>query len=223
MLFLPCFLTFVCLGVVGVRHFISLSLGLWCLFLFEHKVLGIPLEVWLVAQPHSSISMCNHTPYVSWVRTFLYRVLCSPPRELRLPSTFLRAKGERRVRLFPGTWTLVLNPPVFSMTASLCEHHCCCWGQSFSGSVVPDFSLRTEQERWNSALTASWTNTIYLWDPLFLPFLSPLVFLQCVAWLLFIFHHCEHFWGFPGSSVGKESACNVRDPCSIPGSGRSPG
>ena len=29
--------------------------------------------------------------------------------------------------------------------------------------------------------------------------------------------------GFPGSSVGKESACNAGDPSSIPGSGRSPG
>ena len=29
--------------------------------------------------------------------------------------------------------------------------------------------------------------------------------------------------GFPNSSVGKESACNARDPSSIPGSGRSPG
>ena len=29
--------------------------------------------------------------------------------------------------------------------------------------------------------------------------------------------------GFPGSSVGKESACDARDPGSIPGSGRSPG
>ena len=26
--------------------------------------------------------------------------------------------------------------------------------------------------------------------------------------------------GFPGSSAGKESACNARDPGSIPGSGR---
>ena len=30
------------------------------------------------------------------------------------------------------------------------------------------------------------------------------------------------FWGFPESSVGKESTCNG-DPSSIPGSGRSPG
>ena len=29
--------------------------------------------------------------------------------------------------------------------------------------------------------------------------------------------------GFPGSSVGKEPACNAGDPGSIPGSGRSPG
>ena len=30
-------------------------------------------------------------------------------------------------------------------------------------------------------------------------------------------------WGFPHSSVSKESACNAGDPGSIPGSGRSPG
>ena len=29
--------------------------------------------------------------------------------------------------------------------------------------------------------------------------------------------------GFPGGSDGKTSACNARDPCLIPGSGRSPG
>ena len=29
--------------------------------------------------------------------------------------------------------------------------------------------------------------------------------------------------GFPGGSDGKESACNVGDPGSIPGFGRSPG
>ena len=30
-------------------------------------------------------------------------------------------------------------------------------------------------------------------------------------------------FGFPGSSVGKESPCNAGDPGSIPGSGRSAG
>ena len=30
-------------------------------------------------------------------------------------------------------------------------------------------------------------------------------------------------WGFPGSSAGKESACNAGDPHLIPGSGSSPG
>ena len=29
--------------------------------------------------------------------------------------------------------------------------------------------------------------------------------------------------GFPGGLDGKESACNAGDPCSVPGSGRSPG
>ena len=33
----------------------------------------------------------------------------------------------------------------------------------------------------------------------------------------------EDMWGFPDGSDGKESACNVGDPSSIPGSGRSPG
>ena len=31
------------------------------------------------------------------------------------------------------------------------------------------------------------------------------------------------YLGFPGSSVGKKSTCNARDPGSTPGSGRSPG
>ena len=36
---------------------------------------------------------------------------------------------------------------------------------------------------------------------------------------------CLYYYnaGFPYSSVGKESACNARDPGSIPRSGRSPG
>ena len=37
---------------------------------------------------------------------------------------------------------------------------------------------------------------------------------------------CIHIYtveGFPGSSAGKESACNAGDPRSIPGLGRSPG
>ena len=35
--------------------------------------------------------------------------------------------------------------------------------------------------------------------------------------------HIELNLGFPGSSVGKESACNVEDLGLIPGLGRSPG
>ena len=32
-----------------------------------------------------------------------------------------------------------------------------------------------------------------------------------------------HIWGFPHSSIGKESACNAGDPGSSPVLGRSPG
>ena len=39
---------------------------------------------------------------------------------------------------------------------------------------------------------------------------------------LFLIILC-HLWGFPDSSVGKESACNAGDPGSIPGSERSTG
>ena len=37
----------------------------------------------------------------------------------------------------------------------------------------------------------------------------------------FICKEVTVFWGFPGGSDGKESAHNVGDPGSIPGSGRS--
>ena len=33
----------------------------------------------------------------------------------------------------------------------------------------------------------------------------------------------KYFWGFPGGSDGKESACDARDLGSIPRLGRSPG
>ena len=36
-------------------------------------------------------------------------------------------------------------------------------------------------------------------------------------------HKASSYRGFPGSSVGKESACDAGDPGSIPGLGRSPG
>ena len=34
---------------------------------------------------------------------------------------------------------------------------------------------------------------------------------------------CIQFWGFPGGSDSKESACNAGDACLIPRSRRSPG
>ena len=40
---------------------------------------------------------------------------------------------------------------------------------------------------------------------------------------MFLLYFNFIFWGFPDSSVGKESICNAGDPGSIPGSGRSAG
>ena len=39
---------------------------------------------------------------------------------------------------------------------------------------------------------------------------------------LILIHHLLMLKNFPGGSVGKESACNVGDLGSVPGSGRSP-
>jgi len=38
-----------------------------------------------------------------------------------------------------------------------------------------------------------------------------------------IYYFLVYKRGFPGSSAGKDSACNSGDPGSIPGSGRTPG
>ena len=43
------------------------------------------------------------------------------------------------------------------------------------------------------------------------------VYVVCVSGIMYV---CELF---PGGSDGRASACNVRDPGSIPASGRSPG
>ena len=42
-------------------------------------------------------------------------------------------------------------------------------------------------------------------------------------WFIFLFCILLHqYEGFPGSSAGKESTCNARDPGLIPGAKRSP-
>ena len=46
----------------------------------------------------------------------------------------------------------------------------------------------------------------------------------CVHFLkITFFKNSLLYMGFPGGSEGKESACNVGHPASIPGSGRYPG
>jgi len=43
---------------------------------------------------------------------------------------------------------------------------------------------------------------------------------RCICVYIYIY---IYIWGFPDSSVGKESACNAGDPSSIPGLERSAG
>ena len=50
-----------------------------------------------------------------------------------------------------------------------------------------------------------------------------MITLNLFDYFFFITFLLKYIWSFPGSSDGKESACSVGDPGSIPGSGRSLG
>ena len=52
------------------------------------------------------------------------------------------------------------------------------------------------------------------------PELAGRFFTTITTWEVYV---CMYAKGFPGSSAGKESACNAGDTGSIPGSGRFPG
>ena len=70
------------------------------------------------------------------------------------------------------------------------------------------------------------SNHLILCHPLLLKRLCKEFLFVLLAFLeyLLLFTSCLSMMvGFPGSSDGKESACNAGDPGSIPGSGRSPG
>ena len=47
--------------------------------------------------------------------------------------------------------------------------------------------------------------------------------LRSLYFLIYKLRILTTIWGFPDGSDGKESACKAGDPCSIPGSARSPG
>ena len=65
-----------------------------------------------------------------------------------------------------------------------------------------------------------WRSTLLMFCGLS-PFCFFLLWLPLFILKIFVNPYCV--LGFPGSSVGKESACNAGDPGSIPGLGRSPG
>ena len=53
--------------------------------------------------------------------------------------------------------------------------------------------------------------------------LAHTLFIYSLSYLFFKYAAGDHAKGFPGSSAGKESACNTGEPGLIPGLGRSPG
>ena len=53
-------------------------------------------------------------------------------------------------------------------------------------------------------------------------FWSIILCIVAVKFLWLNLHDFSLFWGFSGSSAGKESTCNAGDPGSIPGSGKIP-
>ena len=70
---------------------------------------------------------------------------------------------------------------------------------------------------------------IYLFRGIYF-YIFIVIFISAIVWRLTGSYTLSTFstlyvtcLGFPGGSDGKESACNARDPGSIPGSGRSPG
>ena len=66
-----------------------------------------------------------------------------------------------------------------------------------------------------------WRSTLLMFCVCVSPFCFFLLWLPLL--ILKIFVNPYSVLGFPGSSGGKESACNAGDPGSIPGLGRSPG
>ena len=80
---------------------------------------------------------------------------------------------------------------------------------------------------WNSLAFSMIQRMLAIWFLVPLPFPKPAWasggsrFTYCWNW--HIRPHYVYIRGFPDSSDSKESACNIRDLGSIPGSGRSPG
>ena len=99
--------------------------------------------------------------------------------------------------------------------------------------VTLETSGRTRQwcylEAVGIASGSGWFALLFvLIDPLSLLTPEALCLPSGLEWIVYNFHYCHHIIGilpesFPGGSEVKAPACNVGDPGSIPGLGRSPG
>ena len=130
----------------------------------------------------------------------------------KLPEWVSEWKLHRLVQLFATQWTIQFmefsRPRIlewvafpFSRGSSQLRDrtHISC----LAGGFFTTWTTREAQTPWGQEL---------------FQFHSPPHYRHKAQWLL-----CLLIRGFPGGSEYKESACNVEDPCSIPGLGRYPG
>ena len=99
---------------------------------------------------------------------------------------------------------------------------CCCWNGQIQWQkpstncwrpIFPSFSSANPSP-WKIYSTCHFPCCLSSWG------ISPKAFPR--SFLFVFFSHATWFVGLPGSSLGKESACNTGDLSSIPGSGRCP-
>ena len=145
-------------------------------------------------------------------------ILCCPL--LLLPSIFLS------IRVFSNESALCIRwPKYWSFSFSICPP------SEYSGLIyfrIDWFDLLAVQGTLKSLLQHHSSKASILQHSAFFMVqlwknrsLTKWTFVRKVMSLLC--NTLSRFVGFPGVSVDKESACNAGDPCSISGSGRSPG
>ena len=109
------------------------------------------------------------------------------------------------ISAWSATWSVHDQPGDHFMIAMWCEWNCMSkWKRKVYSNDPSFFQICIA--------------TVLVWVCCWSLLMGPISSLPCLQSILHIY--CRS-WGFPHSSVGKESAGNAGDPGSIPGSGRS--